>query len=227
MVSKKAQASAEYLIIVLVAITIALIAVGVMRWFPGLGIDISQEESRQYWNNTVPLSIYDWKITPELDESRFVIENKSTDYLYVDEIMVNDYNLGILPDVLIAPGERGVVSGLVGTMAPFENQFKYDVEIFFYEYENPARKMVLVGEKPLVGVSIGRVSTDCICGSWTDNSCGGGGCGGRMQQSRTCSPVGCDSVSQCECTGTCCNARCAEDGKNGVCLGDLGCSCWG
>ena len=227
MASKKGQASTEYLIILLVVMIIVLASMGVMRWFPALGVDISAEESRRYWRNTVPLSITDWRVTPELDEAAFVIENRSTDVLVVDEILVPDYPVGIWQDITIMPGEKGTVTGLAGTSAPFEEQYKFDIEIIYYEYGKPLEKKTFVGEKPISGVSIGRIS-QCACGDWANVSCGAGGCNtSRIQQIRTCIPGDCDAASQCVCQEICCDTHCAGQGKNGQCLGDLGCSCWG
>ena len=44
----------------------------------------------------------------------------------------------------------------------------------------------------------------CTCGSWSNVTCGAGGCSAdQMQQTRTCNPSGCQAQSQCAADGSC------------------------
>jgi len=57
----------------------------------------------------------------------------------------------------------------------------------------------------------------CTCGSWVDGSCGAGGCSAvQRQQTRTCSPGGCSSESQCVADASCCTCGSWTNGACGA-----------
>lgn len=67
----------------------------------------------------------------------------------------------------------------------------------------------------------GDDETSCSCTSWVNQGCGGGGCSQfTMSQTRTCSPSGCSSTSQCASSSTCCS--CGPWVKQGCGQGSCG-----
>jgi hypothetical protein len=55
-------------------------------------------------------------------------------------------------------------------------------------------------------------SASCSCASWTNGSCGGGSCSAtQRQQTRTCTPSGCDSQTRCVSDVTCGGFACTVD----------------
>lgn len=48
----------------------------------------------------------------------------------------------------------------------------------------------------------------CECGSWASGACGAGGCApNQRQQTRTCTPTGCQAQTQCVADGSCCRSQ--------------------
>ena len=43
----------------------------------------------------------------------------------------------------------------------------------------------------------------CTCGAWTNGACNAGGCTNQRQQTRTCTPSGCDITTQCIADASC------------------------
>ena len=57
----------------------------------------------------------------------------------------------------------------------------------------------------------------CTCSSWTSGTCGAGGCGiMQRQQTRSCTPSGCDVTSRCVDDSTCCSCSSWTNGACGV-----------
>ncbi len=53
-------------------------------------------------------------------------------------------------------------------------------------------------------ISSGSTPPSCSCTSWTSGSCGASGCASNQrQQTRTCTPSGCNTVSQCVTDSSC------------------------
>jgi len=62
----------------------------------------------------------------------------------------------------------------------------------------------------------------CTCGSWVNQSCGGGSCSALQRlQTRTCNPSGCSSTSRCVSDSSCCSC---SGWVSGACGPDAGCA---
>jgi len=99
----KGQGTTEYLIILAVIIVIALVVVGVMGWFPGLGTGITEQQSRAYWQSASPLAIKDWKITTTDTDATFTVQNMTTDKINVTEMTVDGTAIDVT-DVNVSAG---------------------------------------------------------------------------------------------------------------------------
>jgi len=110
---KRGQGTTEYLIILAVVIVIALVVVGVMGWFPGLGTGITEQQSKAYWKTAAPLAITDWKITDTPTEATFALQNMTTDKLDVTEITVDGTAI-VISSTEIAAGAVETITGTTG-----------------------------------------------------------------------------------------------------------------
>jgi len=143
----KGQGTIEYLIILAVVIVIALVVVGVMGWFPGLGTGITEQQSRAYWKSTAPLSISDWKITST--GVTFTVQNLTTDKIQLNDIAVDGVALS-LEDVNIAAGAITTTTEDIDANCTSGENYQYDITIT-YDVVGGITGKTLTGQKPLVG----------------------------------------------------------------------------
>ena len=54
------QGATEYLVLLAVVLIIALVAIALLGFFPGLSSDEQAKQSQVYWKNAYPISIVDW-----------------------------------------------------------------------------------------------------------------------------------------------------------------------
>lgn len=152
----KGQGTTEYLIILAVIIVIALVVVGVMGWFPGLGTGITEQQSRAYWQSTSPLAIKDWKVTTTATEATFTVQNMTTDKIQLNNITVNsiaieDISGGNDVDVNIAAGGTANITGDVGIACTTGESYQYSVSIS-YDVVGGITGKTQTGQKPIIGI---------------------------------------------------------------------------
>ena len=146
----KGQGTTEYLIILAVVIVVALVVVGVMGWFPGLGTGITQSQSQAYWKSASPIAINDWKITSTATDAEFSLQNLTTDKISVTEITLDGVGIGLV-DVNLAAGDtNGSVSGATGIACSSGSSYQYEVAIN-YDVVGGISGKTETGQKPLVG----------------------------------------------------------------------------
>ena len=129
---KKGQASTEYLIVVAVVLIIALVVVGVMGWFPGLGGEVKQTESKQYWESMAfPFAIKDYKLAGTA--LTLSLQNMVQDKLTLTEIYVDGIALSAA-DVTFSGGQRKTVSATLGSSCGGSGEsFTYSL---VFQYDN-------------------------------------------------------------------------------------------
>ena len=145
--NSKGQGATEYLIILAVIIVIALVVVGVMGWFPGLGGGINEQQSKAYWGSTQPIALTNWKITGS--NSTFTVENNGTQKLTLTDITVDGVALG-LADVNINAGASTTPAASANKTCTTGQTYSYDVTIS-YDVVGGISSMTLTGAKPVVG----------------------------------------------------------------------------
>ncbi len=146
----KGQGTTEYLIILAVIIVVALVVVGVMGWFPGLGTGITESQSKAYWKSASPIAITDWKITGTAADATFSLQNLTTDKISVTEITIDGAAIG-LADVNIAAGDtNGSVTGSTGIACSSGSSYQYNISIS-YDVVGGISGKTETGQKPLVG----------------------------------------------------------------------------
>ena len=151
MIGKKAQGTTEYLIILSVIIVIALVVVGVMGWFPGLGTQITEQQSRAYWQSTNPIAIIAWNIdTTGGAGTDLVLRNQSINEITIIDITLDGATLNLGAPIMITGGSQAILTdGAVscpttGSPYSFEVGITYDI--------SGLSGVTQVGSKPLVGI---------------------------------------------------------------------------
>ncbi len=146
----KGQGTTEYLIILAVIIVVALVVVGVMGWFPGLGTGITESQSKAYWKSASPIAITDWKITGTAADAEFSLQNLTTDKIAVTEITFDGTAIGLADANLAAGDTNGSVKGATGIACSSGSSYQYDVAIS-YDVVGGISGKTETGQKPLVG----------------------------------------------------------------------------
>ena len=146
MIGKIGQDATEYLIILAVIIVVALVVANVMGWFPGLGLTITQQQSKAYWQSTSPLALVDWEVSSSTGS--FVVRNQTADRIEVEEISLDGTAVAIT-DVNITAGNRATVSG-IGACTTGQ-PYTYNV-IVTYTVDGGLANAKQTGSKPLVGI---------------------------------------------------------------------------
>jgi len=147
----RGQGTTEYLIILAVIIVVALVVVGVMGWFPGLGTGITEQQSRAYWQSASPLAMKDWKITTTATDAEFTLQNMTIDSISVTDMSVGGTSIDIDPDVDIAAGSTANITGTTGIACPtIGRAYQYDVTIT-YDVSGGISGKTQMGQKPLIG----------------------------------------------------------------------------
>lgn len=65
----KAQGATEYLVLLGVVLLIALVAIALLGFFPGLSADAQATESKAYWSSAYPLAIVEWDAMGKISTS--------------------------------------------------------------------------------------------------------------------------------------------------------------
>jgi len=152
---RKGQGTTEYLIILAVIIVVALVVVGVMGWFPGLGTGITEQQSKAYWASTSPIAIKDWQITTDDTQATFAVQNLTTDSVGISGMTVGGETFELANDVNLAAGGSGTISGVItGIACPTAgNVYQYDVTITYSVAGGLAGK-TQTGQKPIIGTCV-------------------------------------------------------------------------
>jgi len=145
--NQKGQGATEYLIILAVIIVIALVVVGVMGWFPGLGSGINEQQSHAYWKSTSPLALTDWKLTAT--NATFTVQNTTTDKLILTDITVGGTALE-LADQNIAAGASYTTPADPSATCTTGQTYSIDV-LVSYDVAGGITDKTLTGQKPIVG----------------------------------------------------------------------------
>ena len=72
----RGQGATEYLVLLAVVLIIALVAIALLGFFPGLSSGITEEQSRAYWSSASPISITEWG-------AKYLAGNNTAPYLRV------------------------------------------------------------------------------------------------------------------------------------------------
>lgn len=143
----KGQGTTEYLIILAVIIVIALVVVGVMGWFPGLGQNITEQQSKAYWKSAAPLAITEWDI--DSAGSDLSIKNMTVNKIEVEAVTMDGTAVGVT-DANIEAGDEATFTGTDVNCATAGEPYSYDV-VITYSVKDGLQNIKQTGTKPLVG----------------------------------------------------------------------------
>ncbi len=144
---RRGQGSTEYLVLLAVALIVALVAIALLGWFPGVSADTREAQSRAYWNGAQPFSILEYRINGTSVALQLL--NTRTERLTLVNISLTGDDIGVTQTVF----KGGEIKQITGTLATScgnaGDLFEYDV-VFTYNTKH-INGIKQTGIKPLVG----------------------------------------------------------------------------
>jgi hypothetical protein len=140
---KKGQSSTEFLVLVGVGLTVALVSLSLLGWFPGSSVESRVSESRVYWLSASPLSVSLVKATSF--GARVSLVNKGLDFVNLSQVFFGDkqVNAGFAS----VSGGQEVSLGLNFSC---EGSGLVEVPVSFVFGKGGLTGLKQVGQKPLV-----------------------------------------------------------------------------
>ena len=143
----KGQGATEYLVLLGVVLVIALVAIALLGFFPGLAGSTKETQARTYWNQAAPFTIKEYRYSGT--SLNLTMENMGSDKLTVTGVTVNG-TAGTLVSTSFNGGQTQLLN-ITGSIPSCTagSQFEYDLNITYNsKYQNGFTQ---VGAKPIVG----------------------------------------------------------------------------
>ena len=147
----KGQGATEYLVLLGVVLIVALVAIALLGFFPGLSSDTRETQARSYWSGIAnPFQIKDYSYSGTT--LTLVLRNSRSERLTVNNITLNDGSASVwfVPsDGVIGAGQTKTytISGMPSCSSG--SVFEVNVDIRYTTKDGVTN--VQHGEKPLVG----------------------------------------------------------------------------
>ncbi len=132
--SKKAQGATEYIIIVGVVITIALLAVVAMGGIPGIGKGVTGRAIASYWASA-DVAVTDYAVSASGTDT-VVVKNNLRNQIVLTDVMVNGVDLESSTSTL-APGGSKTYTGAIAACTAGQS-FSYTTSIYYQDAKTSA-----------------------------------------------------------------------------------------
>ncbi|VVB98491.1 Uncharacterised protein [uncultured archaeon] len=143
----RAQGSTEYLVLLAVALVVALVVVGILGWFPGLGGGASETQSKTYWAGAMPFSITVVKLAAS--GSQMTLSNRLSDQLTLTSIRLNTVAAYTGSTAFTGGQENTIAITTTCTAANSGKTVQYDNVTITYN-RGKITGIRQVGDKPLI-----------------------------------------------------------------------------
>ncbi len=152
MLSKKAQTSTEYLIILAIVVVIALVVVGVMGGVPTLGGGSTSKISAGYWK-TADIGIETTKMTADNGDNDIIVIKSNLDVTAeITEILINNIDLTEGTDFTLTPGATKTLTANIsegsGTAG---DAFSFGVSALYTDKDNDVSGILFNATEKLEG----------------------------------------------------------------------------
>ena len=159
---KKGQGATEYLVLLAVVLIVAMVAIALLGFFPGMATDAKIGQSRTYWSGqATPFAILEHTQNSSAGAISFVLQNIEADQRAINNITV--YGSGLngtfrtttLASSYFSGGEKKKIdiplsAGTVAGTCTSGSVYEYSVNISFNNSDNSLIKLQ-VGSKTLIG----------------------------------------------------------------------------
>jgi len=141
----KGQGSTEYLVLLAVALIVALVVIGLLGWFPGLGGGARETQSATYWAGASPFSVTAVKIAGS--GSQLTLANRLS-----DKVVLTDISWGggsVFSTATNFTGGQEKTVGISATCGDSGETQQYDNVTFTYN-QGSISGIKQRGDKPLI-----------------------------------------------------------------------------
>lgn len=144
----KGQVSTEYLVILAVVLIVALVVVGLLGWFPGVGGGTLETQSKSYWAAKTPFSISAYKINGTNVE--LSMKNMLAEQVTVTAVSFAGTSLSVTQTAFNAGEEKKITGTLGTTCGAAGTPFSYSNVTITYN-QGTLTGLTEAGDKPLIG----------------------------------------------------------------------------
>ncbi|MCX8205709.1 MAG: hypothetical protein N3H30_00580 [Candidatus Micrarchaeota archaeon] len=148
----RGQGSTEYLVLLAVALIVALVAIALLGWFPGVSGDTRESQSRSYWNGAQPFSVIEYKSSSTTGNLTLTLRNERSEKLTITGISVDGTALNLSSNISIKGGEEQTIEVALPAASQCDtagDMFEYDLQ-FVYNTKTISG-IVQTGARPLIG----------------------------------------------------------------------------
>jgi hypothetical protein len=144
---KRGQGSTEYLVLLAAALIVALVVIGLLGWFPGVGGGARVSQSQSYWVGASPVSITGVKISSS--GSQVTLANRLADSVNVTQVTFDGVSVNATPLYLLGGQEQTIsVSATCGSSSSGQ-PVQFSTVVFTYN-QGSISGIKQTGSKPLV-----------------------------------------------------------------------------
>lgn len=153
---KKGQGATEYLVLLAVVLIVAMVAIALLGFFPGLAGDAKKTQSDAYWRGEArPFSIIEHSQSGDVLD--LVVQNTEADGRAINQYFIYGNGIGATDGIpfpeqtYFAAGDKKTVPvGMTSNCTP-GNTYEYWVNISFNNSDNTLNNQLQVGTKTLIG----------------------------------------------------------------------------
>ena len=147
----KGQGSTEYLVIFAAVLVVALIVILLLGQFAGFAQKASLDQSKDYWNGALPISLQDWSATG--DNLTVIFQNRDLRRIIVTNMTLDGTAPSSFSEVVLAGGESSeqtitYPSGTICGSGDSGKTKEFNV-VIKYKYRSSGSEYIEVGKTPL------------------------------------------------------------------------------
>lgn len=153
--NKKGQGATEYLVLLAVVLIVAMVAIALLGFFPGLAGDAKKTQSDAYWRGEArPFAILEHAQSGT--DLTLVLQNVEADQRVINNISISGQGVsGVDSFSSVSPyfsaGERKTTTVDFGQNCTSGSTYEYWVNISFNNSDNSISNQRQIGAKTLVG----------------------------------------------------------------------------
>ncbi|MCX8163693.1 MAG: hypothetical protein N3D10_04050 [Candidatus Micrarchaeota archaeon] len=157
MIFKKGQGATEYLVLLAVVLIVAMVAIALLGFFPGMASDAKITQSDTYWRGqATPFSVQQHARNSANQNLVLVLQNNEAEQKQLTNISISGsgvnvtYNVTSNTERYFSAGEKKTITINLGANCTAGTTYEY---MLTFTYTNPDGTITKrqYGEKPLVG----------------------------------------------------------------------------
>lgn len=151
----KGQGAVEYLVLLAVVLIVAMVAVVLLGFFPGMSSDAKISTAQSYWSSAKPISILQWGQT-STSNLYLKVQNNGEQQIQITSINISGTGAtgGYTPagtEGYLSVGNQLTAEVVVDQNCTAGNNYEYNVNISYTTPEGLSIQRKQVGESPVVG----------------------------------------------------------------------------